>query len=56
MRAAICPYCNSDVRTGKAEKRQVEVKKRSNGPVLIAAGVAVLVAVLGVVLLLVLKK
>jgi ribosomal protein L40E len=56
VRAAICPYCNSDVRTGKAVQRQVEVKKRNMAPVLIAAGAAVLVVVLGVVLLLVLKK
>jgi hypothetical protein len=56
VRAAICPYCNSDVRTGKAVQRQVEAKKRNLAPVLIAAGVAVLVVVLAVVLLLALKQ
>ena len=56
VRAAICPYCNSDVRTGKAVQRQAEVKKKNMLPVLIAAGVAVLVVIMGVVLLVVLKK
>ena len=56
VRAAICPYCDADVRTGKAVQRQVQVQKRSTGPLLIAAGVAVLVAILAVVLLLALKS
>ena len=56
VRAAICPYCNSDVRTGKAIQRQTEVKKRNLVPVLIAAGVAVVVVIAGVVLLLMLKS
>ena len=56
VRAATCPYCKADVRTGQAIKRQVEVKKKSNLPLLIAAGGAVLVAILVVVLLLVLNK
>jgi len=56
VRAAICPYCNSDVRTGKAVQRQVQAKKKSMAPVLIAVGVAVVVLVVGIVLLLALKK
>ncbi|NLW51126.1 MAG: hypothetical protein GXY85_09850 [Candidatus Brocadiaceae bacterium] len=56
VRAAICPHCGSDVRTGQAVQRQVQVEKKSKAPVLIASGVAVLVVLLAAVLLLVLTK
>lgn len=52
VRAAICPYCRADIRTGAAIMHPVEEKKRNLRPVLIYAGVAGLV-ILGIVVLLV---